>query len=407
MNSRVLHLAAAVLTPTGQTFRPGAVLAEGGRATAWGEADAMRREYAGDAAEITAVDHGEVLLMPGLVNAHAHLELTAIGPQPYGGDFLDWVRLLREHWPGDGDPWAKQPDEKWFAQAAQRGATASQQTGVEHVGDITRSDAVIQAQRNIGLTGVGFRELFGLGQPWDEPALEALNHGRSMSGVGWQPHAPYSAGRAVYEACSAAGQAGVAVCTHLAETHDEARFVSRGDGPFRDLLEGIGKWDDAFAAQYGQGLSPVRWMEPYLRATPWLVAHCNYVDDDDLTLLAETHTSVAYCPIASAYFLHEGHRYREMLDAGINVCLGTDSIVCQPPEEKQPLGTLPQMRFLYRRDGTDPDTLYRMATVNGRRALRLDDEVHTLLAVPIDPDDAIKPLVQALRSDASSRGVAL
>ncbi|MEM1097722.1 MAG: amidohydrolase family protein [Planctomycetota bacterium] len=404
MNSRTLHLAAAVIAPDGQTFRPGAVLADAGRVIAWGEAEAMRREYAGDA---PTVDHGEVVLMPGLVNAHAHLELSAIGPQPYGGDFLGWVRMLREHWPGDGDPWAKQPDEDWFAQATQRGATESRQAGVEHVGDITRSEAVIQAQRDTGLTGVGFRELFGLGPPWDEPAFDALNDGQARGGVGWQPHAPYSAGRAVYQACSAAGQAGVAVCTHLAETHDEARFVSRGDGPWRDLHRAIGKWDDAFASQYGQGLSPVRWMEPYLRVTPWLVAHCNYVDDDDLALLAETDTSVAYCPIASAYFLHEGHRYRDMLDAGINVCLGTDSIVCQPPDEAQPLGVLPQMRFLFRRDGTDPATLFRMATTNGRRALRLDDAVRTLLAVPIDPNDDTGPLVQVLRSDKAGRGIRL
>lgn len=255
---------------------------------------------------------------------------------------------------------------------------------------------------------VSYLEWFGLGPPWDVIALAGMSaDSDAWTGYGHQPHAPYSAGPSVYAAASAAGQRGLPVCTHLAESHDEARFVSRGDGPFRDMLEGIGKWDDAYAAHYGQGLSPVRWMEPYLRATPWLVAHGNYVDDDDLSLLAETNTSVAFCPIASAYFLHEGHRYREMLDAGINVCLGTDSVVCQPPEEAQPLGVLPQIRFLYHRDGTDPDTLFRMATMNGRRALRLDDMVRTLLAVPIDPADATKPLVQALRSDAPGRGVAL
>ena len=76
---------------------------------------------------------------------------------------------------------------------------------------------------------------------------------------------------------------------------------------------------------------------------------------------------MAYCPIASAYFGHRGHRYRDMLDAGVNVCFGTDSILCQPPDEAEPLGILPQIRFLRRRDGVDSEVLLHMATLAGNR----------------------------------------
>jgi cytosine/adenosine deaminase-related metal-dependent hydrolase len=97
-----------------------------------------------------------------------------------------------------------------------------------------------------------------------------------------------------------------------------------------------------------------------------------------------------------------------MLAAGVNVCLGTDSILCQPPNEPQPLGILPQMRFLYRRDKTDPDVLLRMATVNGLRAMGLDENLATLqagaparlIAVKIDPHEATDPLVQVLLNDS-------
>ena len=170
---------------------------------------------------------------------------------------------------------------------------------------------------------------------------------------------------------------------------------------FRALLQSLGKWSPEFAAHYGRGLSPVQWMEPYLRRAPWLLAHCNYVSDDDITLLAETGASVAYCPIASEYFGHDNHRYRDMLDAGVNVCQGTDSIVCQPANKPQPLGILPQMRRLYQRDQTDPALLLRMATAHGQRALARQGGTDVLMAVPFDAAEPTDPLTQTLqRRDA-------
>ena len=131
-------------------------------------------------------------------------------------------------------------------------------------------------------------------------------------------------------------------------------------------------------------------------------------------VLAETGTSVAYCPRSSHYFRnHESfgpHRYRDMLAAGINVCLGTDSIVNLPPDESDRLSTLDETRFLCRRDGTDPLTLLRMATVNGARALDLDPDlfifrsglphpVAGLIALPLDPShQSSSPLGSALNA---------
>jgi cytosine/adenosine deaminase-related metal-dependent hydrolase len=158
-------------------------------------------------------------------------------------------------------------------------------------------------------------------------------------------------------------------------------------------------------------------MAPHLAAAPWLLAHCNYVEDAHLPLLARHRASVVYCPIASAYFGHprrgfrgsDGHhRYRDMLAAGVNVCLGTDSILCQPADETQPHSILAQMRFLFQRDHTDPDTLLAMATTRGLRALGLPARHATLqpgsparlAAIAIDPADSTDPLRQALESTA-------
>lgn len=389
----------------GPDARPGAVAVAGGKIIAAGPTSDLQRRYLADASAVA--DRPGELLLPGMVNAHAHLQLTSIGPQPYTGDFVSWVEMLRRHWPGDGEPFAKQPSESWFVAAVRDGAQQSLVAGVQAVGDIIRFDVEAKAQRDAELDGVSFLELFGHGPPFDDAALARL----ASPAEGFQPHAPYSAGPAVFAAAAASGRP---VSTHLAETHDELEFVATGRGAFLDLLKAPPpKWSDEFTANYDAGLSPVQWMETYLRQTPWLLAHCNYVSDDDITLLAETGASVAYCPIASEYFGHhrsgKTHRYRDMVAAGVNVCIGTDSIVCQPATEvePQPLGILPQMRRLYQRDATDPALLLRMATTHGRRALQLGPEVTRLAAAAFDPQDDTDALTQVLRNRAPVQGIGL
>lgn len=199
--------------------------------------------------------------------------------------------------------------------------------------------------------------------------------------VGLQPHAPYTAGLRAFDWAS---RQQLPLCTHLAETTSEHDFITHASGSFRAFLESMGLWDDSILTEVGKGLHPIAHLAPALRAAPgrWLVAHVNDCDDPGLQILAETNTSVAYCPRSSSYFRnHESfgpHRYRDMLRAGINVCLGTDSIVNLPPDESDRLSTLDEMRFLFRRDATDPLTLLQMATTNGAHALRLEPALFLL-----------------------------
>ena len=384
--------AAAVRDADGVNARPGAVLVQDGRVVSAGDPASLPRELVGRA---ETIDRSGCLLLPAMINAHTHLELTAIGPQPYdpAGGFMGWVRLIREKMPASRAA---------LGASAIGGAQAAEQAGVQAVGDITQQqDDPAGVRRDTGLAGRSFVELFGLGPPYDRQALQTI----TQTTHALQPHAPYSAGPALFEAAARSGRP---VCTHLAETLDEAAFVGTLKGPHLDFLKSIGKWDDAFATHYGRGLSPVQWMRPYLEqaanAGGWLAAHCNYVSEDDIAILADTNTSVAYCPIASEYFGHTDHRYRAMLAAGVNVCLGTDSIVCVDPEDPQPLGLLGAMRRLYQRDQTDPQQLLAMATVNGAKALRLEPHVATLrpgaparfACLAIDPGSTLDPLTQVL-----------
>ncbi len=360
-------------------------------------------------AKVTVVDLPGVLVMPAMVNAHTHLDITSIGPEPYGGDFLEWVARIVA--------WRQQhPDQA--AKGVDLGVEMSKSSGVGWVGDIAGSMDSALAFLASGAAGVSFIECFGLGER-QAAAIDAMHAwlrdlseraSESRGKVGIQPHAPYSAGEAVYEAATtAARQAHLPLCTHLAETPEELQFVRDAAGPLADRLKEWGKWDDTIQAWH---VHPVDWLRPQLERHPWLLAHCNYMDDQHIRVLAECHSSVAYCPVASDYFRHrpDGHRYLQMLDAGVNVCLGTDSILCQPADQQQPLGILPQMRHLYRRDGGGDalaSTLLEMATVNGLKALGLDPMLATfqdgvdamLTGVRFDPEDPTDPLTQVLEND--------
>ena len=322
-------LAGALQDASGVSTRAGAVVVDCGKVVFAGRREDLSAEFSSIEQRIDLPDS---LVLPGFVNAHAHLELTDIGPKPYdaAGGFVGWIKMLRSKLPTEPQP--NQPlDPAWFVQAAEQGITQSLAAGVQAIGDISRFSQVSQARRSSPLGGVTFIECFGLGVPFDQAGLDEIEGGCD----GLQPHAPYTAGPALFAKAAASGRP---LSTHLAETLDEAEFVGTLRGAKLAFMQSLGLWDAGFASGFGKGGSPVQWMRPHLeraaRDGGWLLAHCNYVDDDDLATLADTASSVAYCPIASAYFEHpcEGHpphRYRAMIAQGINVALGTDSIICQ------------------------------------------------------------------------------
>lgn len=355
------------------------------------------------------------VLLPALVNAHTHLDLSLVGPRPYRRRFgfpgwLSGVRAARMR--SGHDP----------IEAARAGCALLRRGGVAGVGDIAgdqRSD-LTGVLRGAGLEGVSFLEAFGTG-PRQADAVRRIgkavadaartnDHGPVRAGV--QPHAPYSAGPEVYAAAADGSEAGaVPVSTHLAESLAERRWIESGTGAMRPFLRRLGA--DAPGGFVACGRSAVAALAGVLERAPWLVAHVNDASDDDIEILARTRTHVAYCPRASAYFGHPSvlgpHRYRDMLAAGVNVALGTDSIISLPRHEADRLSTLDEMRHLWRRDRTDPRTLLDMATVNGARALGLDPGRFTLapgavagvIAVDVSgTPEHLSPLERVLESAA-------
>jgi cytosine/adenosine deaminase-related metal-dependent hydrolase len=180
------------------------------------------------------------------------------------------------------------------------------------------------------------------------------------------------------------------------------------------MIRRIGAWDETITGSFRH---PVDQVIDATGPRPLLAAHLNYIEDQHIDRLVSNCVSVAYCPRASDYFghPHEGHaehKYQNMLQAGVNVALGTDSILCLNTAER--LSVLDDMRFLYRRDGIDPLTLLQMGTVNGARALGLDSDVVTLkpgrtagvLGVRFEPSRGVDPLRAIMMNDEPPHWIA-
>lgn len=352
-----------------------------------------------------AISRPDSLLIPGLVNAHTHLDLTHIGPMPHDSSrgfqgFVDLVRARRH------------AEDGAIAQSVREGAAKSLAGGVVAVGDIAGAPAgrptlaPCQALREVLGLGVSFVEFFALGRgegPAKERIQQLFHNNRQLfldagSGVrlGFQPHAPTTVSRAAFNWLLDLLPPEIPLSTHLAETIEEREFLVHARGPHRDFLESIGLWDDSLLAELGRAPSAAAHLAPILSRRPLLCAHINDASDGDIALLAASRASVAYCPRASAYFgAHERfgpHRYRDMLAAGVNVCLGTDSVINLPAPCDR-ISTWDEMCFLRKRDGVEGRTLLRLATINAARALGLDPRLFTLepgpcaglVAVPVPP----------------------
>ncbi len=408
-----VYRAAAIRDAQGTNARPGAVAVKHGMVVASGHPDSLPKRLLRNA---TFIDRPKDLILPAFVNAHTHLDLTSLGPIPHTGSFSDWLSNVIHSRP---------TEPKRIIESVRQGLRLSREAGTGHLGDIAGSTAAIMARRQAPnealIPGVSYMECFGLGDQQHasivrvERALNDLpfesridNHDRGAV-LGLSPHAPYSTGIEVYKAARRLSHTRFyRLTTHLAESPEEIEFVRDATGPFADLLRSLNKFP---ADHEPSGQHPVHWLEPVLKHARWLLAHCNYVDDEHIEIIQRTGTSVVYCPVASDYFGHRDHRYRDMIDAGVNVCLGTDSILCQPPDEPQPMGILPQMRHLFKRDETDPNLLLKMATTNGMLALEFAETSATLqkrapakfAAIKIDPNDPLDPLVQALSGDEQVR----
>jgi cytosine/adenosine deaminase-related metal-dependent hydrolase len=294
------------------------------------------------------------------VNAHAHLDLGNSVAVPDQGSFPDWLLGVGRARGAAGDVTA--------AAAEQAAALAGR--GVVAIGDIDANlGAATRGRRRIGIAGPSYLEIVGVAAASARARLaEALSAIDRLGGhVGLSPHAPYSVAAVVVpEIVRAAGRRELPLAMHLAESTEETRYLTHGDGPFVGFLETIGRGQPF---EQAPGMRPIRWADRLgLLAAGCVVIHGNDVDDDDVGLLARHGTCVVYCHGTHRHFDRPAHRLLELIEAGVEVALGTDSGV-----SNDGVDLLAEMcRLAADRPDIPRLTILRCATVSGRRALGMD-----------------------------------
>ncbi|HWH33335.1 MAG TPA: amidohydrolase family protein [Egibacteraceae bacterium] len=365
----ILYSADVVCPMSGPPLAQGGVLVDGDRVAAVGPSASLR----GDAAREHRIPG---VLLPGMVNAHSHLEYADAAELARPCPFVQWVLDLGRLVQGwDADRWSR---------SAHRGAQATLRGGATAVCDIVTKGPAVPAAGTLGLGGLSWVELAFV--DWEHhddvlaklrAALELPAHGRV---VGLAPHAPYSVGTGVLQAVAAlARERGVPLHTHAAETREEVEALRQGTGPLAQLARGRGmdfEWLDG-----GTGLSPVRYLDACGALFPGAsVAHGVWVDGEEAALLAERGAAVVLCPRSNALLSAGDAPLERYAEAGTALALGTDSAASCP--DLDVLGEAHAWVELARRRGLDAwpadggprelaEQAIRLATVDGAAAMGL------------------------------------
>jgi len=319
----------------------------------------------------TALDLGEVILLPGLVNAHCHLDYTDMaGELPPPKIFTDWIGSITAHKTG----WSYSD----YARSWLRGAHQLLRTGTTTVGDIECMpdlhpevwDATpLRIYSFLEMTGIKYRR-----QPRDVlreavEKIESLRHPRHRAML--SPHAPYSTLPELLQLTARlALKRKWRVSIHVAESVQEFEMFASAGGKMHDWLKRNGRDN----ADCGLGSPVAHLARNQLLGENVLAIHVNCLARGDATLLAKNHTHVVHCPRSHAYFKHPKFERERLAAAGVNLCLGTDSLATTRKIGKQipELDMFAEMRALAEGDKSiSPAEILRMATINGARALGL------------------------------------
>ncbi len=346
-------------------------------------------------------DLGNVALIPGLVNAHTHLDLSGARgriPPTDPAHFTDWLRGVIAY------RRSRTPEE---TQADVRaGLGECLRYGTTLIGDIAAEGASWDALTAAPVRAVVFRELIGLARYRQIESVDAATFWlvsrapQVTCRPGLSPHSPYSAAHGLIRMVSSLSS--IPATVHLAETPGELELLDSQSGPFVPFLQEFRAWNR-------NGLSPsIDWILWVTRRSPCvLFAHCNYLPADTAF---QANQSVVYCPRTHAAFGHSPHPFRDFLARGVRVCLGTDSLASNPD-----LDVLAEARFVHARYPDFPgDALLRMVTLSGAEALGWADEVGSLesgksadfVAMPLpdrDEDDPHELLFADDEPDAARR----
>lgn len=315
----------------------------------WVDVDPARGEIVGvgaagapsSALPDRTIDLGHAAILPGLVNAHTHLELSHLaGKVPPAASFVSWVRAMLAVRFGAPTTLGE------VTEAATQAIAGAEAYGTAGVGDIGNTDAAIGPLASSRLSGVHFREALGFRQAdaahiAGEARLGAMANQARLAGqagarvrASVAPHAPYStsaplirelaAGRPTAWFMAREQPACAVSSVHLAESPEELEFLATGTGPFRALLGDLGSWDPEWRVP---GVGPVAYLKQLgALHRNLLVVHGTQLTRRELDGLAEAGATLVLCPRSNRWVGAGVPPVAEAVAAGVRLAVGTDSL---------------------------------------------------------------------------------
>ena len=319
-------------------------------------------------------DLGNVVVLPGLINAHIHLELSWLrGRVPPANKFTDWVKQLIPTRMGIetiGDPKVMRPIEQAIGELRASGTVA--------VGDISNSLAAAAPMAAAGLRGVIFHELLGFKER-DGRLVEGSRSARAAAAahgvpVSIAPHAPYSTSPELFRAIRAEADRSACRITsvHLGESEEEVELLAVGTGPWRGMLEFIGAWRDDWSIP---GCGPVEYLAGLgVLDSATLVVHGVQLSADSLARVAAIGATLVTCPRSNRWVGVGFPPIARFYDSGVAVAIGTDSLASV--DDLNLFSELKTMRYLA--PAVPARAFLQSATLAGAKALGLGAELGSL-----------------------------
>jgi aminodeoxyfutalosine deaminase len=365
-----LHSADLVLPVCAEPIPGGAVLVDGDRIAFVDTAAALRSAHP----EVRERAWGAAVLLPGLVNAHAHLQYSDFEElNSINEPFHIWIQLLTEKR-------VTFTDAMW-QESTRRGLHLMLKSGTTSVADIVTEYDVLQPTARSGIGGISYLEVvFQDAQSWSDggrakliTGLETAPAGRA---VGVSPHTPYTVSTAVFADCMAiARERGLRSHPHIAESAAESEYVAKGTGPFAEFMTGFGKSMELIR-DGGSGLSVLGYLDKLGALGPDVHgAHCVHCDGADRGLMRERGVYAALCARSNGILRAGQPPVADYLREGSPFGIGTDSLASSPSLDL--LEEAAALRALAREQGYAEDDLDRRiltaATLGGAGAMGLTD----------------------------------
>ena len=356
-NRHVIVRARLVVTMDGPPIENGAVAISGSRIV---DVGTFQEISARTSEEI--LDLGEQALLPGLINAHCHLDYTCLrGRIPRQDSFAGWIRAINAEK-------AKLGPEAYVTSIT-AGFLEARRFGTTTIANLTAFPELISQIRPLIRTW-WFPELINVRTPELVNVIldRAIKVLKEVEHCGLAPHAPFTASEKLYRECQGrAGQNFLRLTTHLAESREEMSMFRDASGPLYEFLKQLGRP----MTDCGNQTPLARFFQYVDEEEPWLLVHVNELVNADLDLLrrAKPNFRIVHCPRSHNYFRHSPFQFQNLRKLGFNICLGTDSLA-----SNDDLSLFAEMRA-FQREFTDvhAQEILEMATVKPALALGRDD----------------------------------